>query len=160
MPEAGLEPARPFRKQGILSPWCLPIPPLRQTMQDKELQRFAQEPKPDIVNLAKLNLPTILLVLTYKIRNEISGWRIQSMNHKIAMYAIILVIATVFVTDAEAQRRRGRGDSMMKQRKDNAPKVRDTAPTFTLKSHDGKSETSLASFKGEKPVVLFFGSYT
>lgn len=82
------------------------------------------------------------------------------MNHKIAMYAIILVIATVFVTDAEAQRRRGRGDSMMKQRKDNAPKVGDTAPTFTLKSHDGKSETSLASFKGEKPVVLFFGSYT
>ena len=79
---------------------------------------------------------------------------------KIALYAIILVIATVFVTDAEAQRRRGRGDSMMKQRKDNAPKVGDTAPTFTLKSHDGKSETSLASFKGEKPVVLFFGSYT
>ena len=82
------------------------------------------------------------------------------MNNKIALLVILLVFSATIVTDAEAQRRRGRGDSMMKQRKDNAPKVGDTAPTFTLKSHDGKSETSLASFKGEKPVVLFFGSYT
>ena len=82
------------------------------------------------------------------------------MNRKIALRAVILVMTTVLVTDAEAQRRRGRGDSMMKQRKDNAPKVGDTAPTFTLQAHDGKSETSLAYFKGKKPVVLFFGSYT
>ena len=82
------------------------------------------------------------------------------MNHKIDLFAIIMIIATVFVTDAEAQRRRGRGDSLMKQRKDNAPKIGDTAPTFTLQAHDGKSETSLAAFKGEKPVILFFGSYT
>ncbi len=39
-------------------------------------------------------------------------------------------------------------------------KVGDVAPTFKLKSIDGKEETDLAVFKGEKPVVLFFGSYT
>ena len=82
------------------------------------------------------------------------------MNSKIALFAIILVITAALVTDAEAQRWRGRGNNMKKQGQDNAPKVGDTAPTFTLKSHDGKSETSLASFKGVKPVVLFFGSYT
>ncbi len=82
------------------------------------------------------------------------------MNRKIALIGISLVLAAAFVADADAQRWRGRGDRMKKQRQDNAPKVGDTAPTFTLKSHDGKSETSLASFKGEKPVVLFFGSYT
>ena len=39
-------------------------------------------------------------------------------------------------------------------------KVGQVAPTFKLKSLDGKSETDLASFKGKKPVVLLFGSYT
>ena len=82
------------------------------------------------------------------------------MNRSISLLVILLALSVAIVTDAEAQRWRGRGDSMMKQRQDNAPKVGETAPTFTLKSHDGKSETSLASFNGEKPVVLFFGSYT
>ena len=82
------------------------------------------------------------------------------MNRNISLLVILLALSVAIVTDAEAQRWRGRGDSMMKQRQDNAPKVGETAPTFTLQSHDGKSETSLASFKGEKPVVLFFGSYT
>ena len=39
-------------------------------------------------------------------------------------------------------------------------KVGEVAPTFKLKSLDGDSETDLAEFKGKKPVVLFFGSYT
>ena len=82
------------------------------------------------------------------------------MNRNISLLVILLALSVAIVTDAEAQRWRGRGDRMMKQRQDNAPKVGETAPTFTLQSHDGKSETSLASFKGEKPVVLFFGSYT
>ncbi len=41
-----------------------------------------------------------------------------------------------------------------------ALKVGDVAPTFTLKSLDGKSETDLAEYKGKMPVVLIFGSYT
>ncbi len=39
-------------------------------------------------------------------------------------------------------------------------KVGQMAPTFKLKSLDGKEEMDLAAFKGKKPVVLFFGSYT
>ena len=43
---------------------------------------------------------------------------------------------------------------------DNAPIVGEIAPTFKLMSLDGKEETDLASFQEDKPVVLFFGSYT
>ena len=34
------------------------------------------------------------------------------------------------------------------------------APEFKLSSLDGKTETQLADLRKEKPVVLFFGSYT
>lgn len=47
-----------------------------------------------------------------------------------------------------------------RQRKSAALKIGDIAPTFKLKSLDGKTETDLASFAGKKPVVLIFGSYT
>ncbi len=66
--------------------------------------------------------------------------------------------------ERRGQRRQGRAspshgrERMM--RDDNAPKVGDVAPVFTIRSLDGKSETDLASFKGKKPVLLFFGSYT
>jgi hypothetical protein len=34
------------------------------------------------------------------------------------------------------------------------------APDFRLRALDGKSETALSSFRGVRPVVLVFGSYT
>ncbi len=34
------------------------------------------------------------------------------------------------------------------------------APDFTLKSLDGKTQVTLSSFKGKRPVALVFGSYT
>lgn len=39
-------------------------------------------------------------------------------------------------------------------------KVGQLAPTFTLKSLDGKQSFSLRDQRTKKPVVLFFGSYT
>jgi hypothetical protein len=39
-------------------------------------------------------------------------------------------------------------------------KVGDAAPDFTLHSSDKKELVQLSSFRGEKPVVLVFGSYT
>jgi hypothetical protein len=36
----------------------------------------------------------------------------------------------------------------------------DMAPDFRLKTRDGKAEVDLASFRGSRPVVLIFGSYT
>ncbi len=41
-----------------------------------------------------------------------------------------------------------------------APLVADIAPVFKLKSIDGKIETDVASFRGQRPIILFFGSYT
>ncbi len=45
-------------------------------------------------------------------------------------------------------------------RPDDAPRVGDLAPLFQLKSLDGKTETRLEAFRGKRPVVLIFGSYT
>ncbi len=38
--------------------------------------------------------------------------------------------------------------------------VGDAAPDFSLESRDRKSRVQLSTFKGKKPVVLVFGSYT
>jgi thiol-disulfide isomerase/thioredoxin len=40
------------------------------------------------------------------------------------------------------------------------PQVNDSAPDFSLKTHDGKGPISLSSFRNAKPVVLTFGSIT
>jgi hypothetical protein len=40
------------------------------------------------------------------------------------------------------------------------PRVGDRAPDFRLKTQDGKQEMTLGQFRGEKPVVLVFGSFT
>ena len=39
-------------------------------------------------------------------------------------------------------------------------KVGDPAPDFALKTADGAAQVRLSSFRGEKPVVLIFGSHT
>jgi hypothetical protein len=39
-------------------------------------------------------------------------------------------------------------------------KVGDAAPDFSLETYDRKSRVQLSSFRGKKPVVLVFGSYT
>ena len=40
------------------------------------------------------------------------------------------------------------------------PKLGEMAPTFTLTSLDQKSSTNLEDFRGKRPVVLVFGSYS
>jgi hypothetical protein len=40
------------------------------------------------------------------------------------------------------------------------PSIGDRAPDFRLKTHDGKQEMTLGQFRGKKPVVLVFGSFT
>lgn len=48
-----------------------------------------------------------------------------------------------------------------RDRDDGAPKVGDAAPLFGLKMlGDENTTVKLASFRGKRPVVLFFGSYT
>jgi peroxiredoxin len=41
-----------------------------------------------------------------------------------------------------------------------APKAGDMAPDFTLTDSRGAESVTLSDFRGEKPVVLIFGSYT
>lgn len=41
-----------------------------------------------------------------------------------------------------------------------APQVGDEAPLFSIKTLDEKSNVALKDFRGKKPVILFFGSYT
>lgn len=60
-------------------------------------------------------------------------------------------------SDKEKARRQRMARRM---RDDGAPKVGELAPNFTLKSLDGTSEAELASFRGQQPAVVFFGSYT
>ena len=38
--------------------------------------------------------------------------------------------------------------------------VGDAAPDFTLPLHDGSGSVTLSAFRGSRPVVLVFGSYT
>lgn len=39
-------------------------------------------------------------------------------------------------------------------------RVGDVAPDFTLETHDKSARVQLSSFRGDRPVVLVFGSYT
>jgi hypothetical protein len=38
--------------------------------------------------------------------------------------------------------------------------IGDEAPDFSLETYDRKSRVQLSAFRGKKPVVLVFGSYT
>jgi hypothetical protein len=40
------------------------------------------------------------------------------------------------------------------------PSVGDRAPTFSLKTQDGEKTYRLRDYRGKKPVVLIFGSFT
>lgn len=41
-----------------------------------------------------------------------------------------------------------------------APRVGEPAPDFSLKTLDGEETIALSNFRGDRPVVLIFGSYT
>jgi len=56
----------------------------------------------------------------------------------------------------EAKKKQRKG----KPKRGKAPGVCDMAPTFKLKMLDGKKQVDLKSFRGKRPVILFFGSYT
>jgi hypothetical protein len=46
------------------------------------------------------------------------------------------------------------------ERRQTTLKVGDLAPDFTLSDPKGSRQVTLSSFRGKKPVVLVFGSYT
>lgn len=52
------------------------------------------------------------------------------------------------------------GMGLIRARSTNCPRVGEMAPDFTLKTADGKRSVTLSSFRGKRPVVLVFGSFT
>lgn len=76
---------------------------------------------------------------------------------RIAAIAVVLSVSASALAQPQ-NRPRGKGRDMERSR--GSLKVGDEAPGFKLKSADGKKEVDLASFKGKRPVVLVFGSYT
>ena len=57
--------------------------------------------------------------------------------------------------NAEREKRKN-----MRDKDDEAPKAGKMAPIFKVKSLDGETEFNLEDFRGNIPVILFFGSYT
>ncbi len=41
-----------------------------------------------------------------------------------------------------------------------SPQVGEPAPDFNLRTKDGTMQVQLSSFRGRRPVVIIFGSYT
>ena len=85
-------------------------------------------------------------------------------RRQLVMLALIIMTVAGGVAAQQPSRdrdRRGRRDRQRStERTGSSPKAGEQAPPFTLKSVDGKQETNLASFRGKRPVILFFGSYT
>lgn len=73
---------------------------------------------------------------------------------------VLVVLLSILTSDILAQRSGNRQGRRASRSDANALRVGEMAPGFVLRSLDGKSETDLQSFRGEKPVVLLFGSYT
>ncbi len=51
-------------------------------------------------------------------------------------------------------------ETLWLQARNGSLRVGDTAPDFQLVTADRSSEVRLSSFRGQKPVVLIFGSHT
>jgi peroxiredoxin len=70
-----------------------------------------------------------------------------------ATIAILLCASTLPTFSQERSRRMG-------MRMQDTVRVGDAAPDFKLKTLDGAREVQLSAFRGKRPVVLVFGSYT
>jgi hypothetical protein len=69
-------------------------------------------------------------------------------------------VATADAFAGETIRDREAGLRLIQGRAKNAPRAGQLAPDFELKTADGKAIIRLSSFRGQKPVVLIFGSHT
>ncbi len=74
---------------------------------------------------------------------------------------LVLLTALPGCAGSKKKRMRARmGEIPEKYKNDGAPQVGDVAYLFKLKTVEGDKEVDLASFKGDRPVAIFFGSYT
>jgi len=72
----------------------------------------------------------------------------------IAHFLLLTWLAAILLpAAAQSQRPGGRQQGA-------GPRVGEPAPDFKLQTKDGQREVQLSSFKGQRPVVLVFGSFT
>ncbi len=83
------------------------------------------------------------------------------------LYLAATLAAPITITGCASKEERMRkmmrkkmGEMPEEYKNDGAPQVGDAAPLFKLKTLKGDQTVDLASFANDKPVVLFFGSYT
>jgi hypothetical protein len=71
----------------------------------------------------------------------------------------VLLVAAALTTVAGAQAP-GKAKAKAERPQEGRLKPGDEAPNFKLKRLNADEELELASFRGKRPVVLVFGSYT
>lgn len=88
--------------------------------------------------------------------------RTVGVRYLAAVFAVLITLAgcTSKEEKMRAEMRQKMGEMPEKYKNDGAPEVGDTANLFKLKTIEGDRTVDLASFANDKPVVLFFGSYT
>ena len=91
---------------------------------------------------------------------SITGISFATKGLACALWGVALSVGVSLCSAAHAAGRLGQSASEGESAGLRAPKVGDAAPDFTLKSIDGSSEVTLSTFRGVKPVVLIFGSWT
>ena len=76
-------------------------------------------------------------------------------------FVFAFAAAGLLVSLAAAQtQRQGPGRSADDMPRQGSLHSGDLAPDFTLKTKEGDRAVKLSSFRGKRPVVLVFGSYT
>ena len=103
------------------------------------------------------------------------GWRARAVRIAavtLAVYAVVLVGLYILMKQRPAVAAKGLSylpgpafavvpmETMWCHARDGALRVGDLAPDFTLPTLDRKDTVRLSSLRGERPVVLVFGSYT
>jgi len=78
------------------------------------------------------------------------------MRKQLGVILPLLLIFMIIASTAFAASSGGKGKSSGPK----APYAGDKAPLFKLTSLDGKEEWALEKKIGERPIVIFFGSYT
>jgi cytochrome oxidase Cu insertion factor (SCO1/SenC/PrrC family) len=92
---------------------------------------------------------------SFSVARLLGGVRIAAMK---ALVGVVMTLALLAAGGALGQQSGGRhgGDLRMPD----TLRVGDVAPDFKLRTKDGSREVQLSSFKGKRPVVLVFGSFT
>lgn len=84
----------------------------------------------------------------------------RDLPHSMKTISRVLLVAAFLSGGLSLLAQRGEGRRSGDYRTRDTLRAGDPAPDFKLKTMGGDREVQLSSFKGKRPVVLVFGSYT